>query len=168
MCRLLTAHLCAGALLCLAPNPAEAARYTDLVFGYSVEYPYLWQVDTKTAPGRVRFTLPGADVWMEVRVRQTLEGETLAQALAALLNSQGAAASPIVSPTFSGPFPRAVWSIRVDGLEAFRIDRADHVTVLCLRDGHVYELAAKGPMALYEPYFEPFFRSFRFQPRLGR
>lgn len=75
-------------LLLLAAPGAEAAKYNNTLHGYSVDYPSWWTIDARTLSDGVRFLMPGSDsIWMQIRVVENPEGQSLEDLLVALLKT---------------------------------------------------------------------------------
>lgn len=76
-------------LFILAPGSAAyAAKYNNTLFGYSVDYPSWWTIDSKTLSDGVRFLMPGSDaIWMQIRVAENPEGQSLDDLLVVLLKT---------------------------------------------------------------------------------
>lgn len=76
-------------LFIFAPGSAAyAAKYNNTLFGYSVDYPSWWTIDSKTLSDGVRFLMPGSDaIWMQIRVAENPEGQSLDDLLVVLLKT---------------------------------------------------------------------------------
>ncbi|MBI1875034.1 MAG: hypothetical protein HYS05_14255 [Acidobacteria bacterium] len=69
-------------------SAADAAKYNNTLFGYSVDYPAWWTIDAKTLSDGVRFVMPGSDaIWMQIRVAENPEGQSLDDLLVVLLKT---------------------------------------------------------------------------------
>lgn len=99
-------------VLCSA-SPASAAKYNNTLFGYSVDYPAWWTIDAKTLSDGVRFVMPGSDgIWMQIRVTENPEGQSLDDLLVLLLKQlsgtpEGLAAEPGLPKPVAPPPPAA-------------------------------------------------------------
>jgi hypothetical protein len=76
-------------LFIFAPGSAVyAAKYNNTLFGYSVDYPSWWTIDSKTLSDGVRFLMPGSDaIWMQIRAAENPEGQSLDDLLVVLLKT---------------------------------------------------------------------------------